>query len=105
MALTLSEAAVAITITSITDGLSFFIGSYTSIFAVRNFCLNAAVSIFFNYVYQVTFFAALMVVGGWLEEANRNAFCPCFSTRASEDDDAQTSCTSHVHYVPMEDPA
>ena len=77
----MSEAAVAITITSLTDAFSFAVGCVTSLPAVRGFCLIAAICICFNYFYQVTFFAGLMVLSGSWEEQRRNAFLPCLSNR------------------------
>ena len=50
---TFSEAAVSITITSITDALAFGIGSITRLPAIRVFCLYSAVAIMFDYLYQV----------------------------------------------------
>lgn len=50
---TLSEAAVAITITSVTDALSFGVGTITRIPAVSCFCRDAALACVFNYIYQV----------------------------------------------------
>uniref|UniRef100_A0A183CQ72 SSD domain-containing protein n=1 Tax=Globodera pallida TaxID=36090 RepID=A0A183CQ72_GLOPA len=60
LAETLSEAAVAITITSFTDMLSFGIGCFTTLPGVRLFCLYTFFGIFFTYLYQITYFAAVM---------------------------------------------
>uniref|UniRef100_A0A0K0E5K2 SSD domain-containing protein n=1 Tax=Strongyloides stercoralis TaxID=6248 RepID=A0A0K0E5K2_STRER len=64
---TLSEAAVAITITSATDMLTFGIGISTSLPGVRLFCLYTFWGVTFTYIYQITFFTALMGYAGDLE--------------------------------------
>uniref|UniRef100_A0A0N4Z3H4 SSD domain-containing protein n=1 Tax=Parastrongyloides trichosuri TaxID=131310 RepID=A0A0N4Z3H4_PARTI len=64
---TLSEAAVAITITSATDMLTFGIGIWTSLPGVRLFCLYTFWGVTFTYIYQITFFTALMAYAGDLE--------------------------------------
>uniref|UniRef100_A0A0R3RY43 SSD domain-containing protein n=1 Tax=Elaeophora elaphi TaxID=1147741 RepID=A0A0R3RY43_9BILA len=76
----LSESAVAIFITSFTDVLSFAIGCFTDIIAVRGFCAMTSACMFFTFFYQLTFFAAMMVVSGKMEIAGRNACLPCLNT-------------------------
>ncbi|VDN53005.1 unnamed protein product [Dracunculus medinensis] len=69
MALTLQEAGSAITVTSITSMLSFGIGSYSTTPAISIFCRFIAVAVIFDWFYQVTFFAAVMIIGGKREAA------------------------------------
>ncbi|MFH4975925.1 hypothetical protein AB6A40_002634 [Gnathostoma spinigerum] len=73
----MSESAVAIFITSITDVFSFAIGCWTDIVAVRGFCAMTAACMLFTFVYQVTFFAALLVVSARMQLAGCNACFPC----------------------------
>lgn len=49
----MSESAVAIFITSITDILSFTVGCYTDIVAVRSFCAMTAACLLFTFLYHV----------------------------------------------------
>ncbi|KAJ0059120.1 hypothetical protein NL108_008538 [Boleophthalmus pectinirostris] len=71
---TYSEAAVSITITSITDALALFLG-YTSPFgSVQSFCLYAGVSVVFCYLYSITFLGACMALNGQREAGNRHWF-------------------------------
>ena len=72
MAQTYSEAAVSITITSITDALAFGIGAISPLPAVRVFCLYTGVAVIFDYIFQITFFGACMVYSGRREAANRH---------------------------------
>ncbi|XP_030839104.1 patched domain-containing protein 3 isoform X3 [Strongylocentrotus purpuratus] len=69
---TYSEAAVSITITSITDALAFGIGAISPLPAVRVFCLYTGVAVIFDYLFQITFFGACMVYSGRREAANRH---------------------------------
>ncbi|XP_071944362.1 patched domain-containing protein 3-like [Antedon mediterranea] len=69
---TLSEAALSITITSLTDFIAFAVGC-TSVFpGVSFFCIYNAVSILFVYVYVLTFFLSCMVITGRREASNRH---------------------------------
>ena len=71
MSNTLAEAAVSITVTSLTDFLAFMIGTisvYPSVFA---FCTFASVAIIFDFILQITFFAACMAYDTRREHANR----------------------------------
>ncbi|XP_072043818.1 patched domain-containing protein 3-like isoform X2 [Amphiura filiformis] len=65
-----SEAAVSITITSITDALAFGIGAITPFYSIRIFCLYTGVAVVFDYLFQITFFAGCMALMGYREEKN-----------------------------------
>ncbi|XP_022093260.1 patched domain-containing protein 3-like [Acanthaster planci] len=67
-----SEAAMSITITSITDALAFGIGAITFFRSVRIFCMYTGVAVIFDYAFQITFFGACMVLTGRREAANRH---------------------------------
>ncbi|XP_022093267.1 patched domain-containing protein 3-like [Acanthaster planci] len=67
-----SEAAMSITITSITDALAFGIGAITFFRSVRIFCMYTGIAVIFDYAYQITFFGACMVLTGQREAANRH---------------------------------
>ncbi|VDM77647.1 unnamed protein product [Strongylus vulgaris] len=54
MAQTLSHAGVAVTITNITDIMSFAIGCITDLPGIRLFCLYACVSVAYCYLFQVS---------------------------------------------------
>lgn len=69
---TLSEAAVSITITSLTDFLAFLIGIITVFPAVFGFCLFTAIAVLFDYIYQITFFAACLALDGYREDDNHH---------------------------------
>lgn len=73
----ISESSVAIFITSITDVLSFGVGTFTDIIAVEGFCAMTSACMFFTWLYQITFFAGLMVVSAKVQLAGRNSCLPC----------------------------
>ncbi len=72
LAESLAESAISITITSVTDALSFAIGCWTTLPGVWMFCSYASVAILFDYLYQVTFFAGIMAVSGDFEAQGRH---------------------------------
>jgi predicted RND superfamily exporter protein len=72
MSETFAEAAVSITVTSVTDFLSFAIGAITVFPSVYLFCLYTALAVIFEYILQITFFAACMAYDARRENANRH---------------------------------
>ncbi|XP_077994499.1 patched domain-containing protein 3-like [Glandiceps talaboti] len=69
---TFSEAALSITITSLTDALAFGVGAISNIPSVRIFCCYCGVAIVFDYLYQITFFGGCMALIGHREKQNRH---------------------------------
>ncbi|XP_056375358.1 patched domain-containing protein 3 isoform X2 [Hyla sarda] len=72
MAETYSEAAVSITITTLTDVLSFYIGILTSFRSVQSFCIYTGTAILFCFLFNITFFGAFLALNGRREENNRH---------------------------------
>lgn len=70
MGLMLSDAAVSITITSVTDMVSFWIGIFSPFPSVRIFCTYSGFAVCFIFVWHITFFAGCMAVSGYCEEKN-----------------------------------
>mmetsp|Transcript_1727 Transcript_1727/g.7525 ORF Transcript_1727/g.7525 Transcript_1727/m.7525 type:complete len:898 (-) Transcript_1727:418-3111(-) len=73
---TLARAGASITLTSVTDCAAFLVGSSTIIPALQAFSFFAAVTILFDFFYQVTLFVAFVK----FEEdriARRQADCTC----------------------------
>nr|XP_006820668.1 PREDICTED: patched domain-containing protein 3-like [Saccoglossus kowalevskii] len=70
MAQTFREAAMSITITSVTDVLAFCVGAISDFPGVRIFCLYTGLAIIFGYIYQITFFGACLSEFGRLEAKN-----------------------------------
>lgn len=69
---TFADAAVSITVTSLTDLISFGVGCATPFPSVQMFCAYAVAAVIFTYIYQLTFFAAVMVYTNRREINNRH---------------------------------
>lgn len=67
-----SDAAVSITVTSLTDFLSFMAGVLTPFPCVRIFCFYTGISVAFIYLWQCTLFGAMLTYAGRLEKDNRH---------------------------------
>lgn len=72
MAVMLSEAAVSITITSVTDMLSFFIGIFSPFPSVQIFCMYSGLAVCFTFIWHITFFAGCVALSGYREKQNRH---------------------------------
>lgn len=73
MAIMMSDAAVSITITSVTDMVSFWIGIMSPFPSVQIFCAYSALAVLFIFVWHITFFAGWMAIFGYFEESNRHS--------------------------------
>ncbi|XP_023244777.1 patched domain-containing protein 3-like [Centruroides sculpturatus] len=71
---TYRNAAVSITITSLTNFFSYCIAMTSPFPGVRIFCLYAATCIFFSYVFQLLFFGGCLALSGYREEKNLHPF-------------------------------
>lgn len=69
---TYSEAALSVTVTTITDVLAFFIGTWTTFPSVQSFCLYTGTAFIFCYIYTMTFFGAIIVLNDKRERGNRH---------------------------------
>ncbi|XP_071270295.1 patched domain-containing protein 3-like isoform X1 [Salvelinus alpinus] len=72
MAATYKEAAVSITITTLTDALAFYIGLLTPFGSVQSFCMYTGTAVLFCYLYNITFFGAFLALNGRREKSNRH---------------------------------
>lgn len=70
MGLMLSEAAVSITITSLTDIISLLIGVVSPFPSIQIFCKYSGLAVCFIFVWHITFFAGCMAVSGYCEKKN-----------------------------------
>ncbi|KAL4113456.1 hypothetical protein QTP88_017073 [Uroleucon formosanum] len=73
LARTLSDAAVSITITSVTDIVSFCIGKFSPFPAIQIFCLYSGFAVCFIFIWHLTFFSACMAIAGYAEHSNRHS--------------------------------
>ncbi|EDW00569.1 GH20944 [Drosophila grimshawi] len=73
----MSEAAVSITITSVTDFISFLIGIISPFRSVKIFCTYSVFAVCFTFIWHITFFAACMAISGYRERKNLHAIFGC----------------------------
>ncbi|XP_071774747.2 patched domain-containing protein 3 [Centroberyx gerrardi] len=71
---TYRDAAVSISITTLTDALALFLGYSSPFGSVRSFCLYAGISVGFCYLYNITFLGACMALNGQREAGNKHWF-------------------------------
>nr|DBA25145.1 TPA: hypothetical protein GDO54_012710 [Pyxicephalus adspersus] len=82
---TYNEAAVSITITTLTDVLAFYIGIMTSFGSVQSFCIYTGTALIFCFLYNITCFGAFLALNGRREESNRH-WMVCKKVPEQEDD-------------------
>ncbi|XP_067135741.1 patched domain-containing protein 3-like [Centruroides vittatus] len=71
-----SEAAISITITSLTNVVSFSIGMTTPYKVVQIYSLYASISVLFDYIFQVTLFGGILALSGFREKNKLHSlFC------------------------------
>ncbi|KRZ19352.1 Patched-related protein 9 [Trichinella zimbabwensis] len=90
---TVADSAVSILITALTDGLSFGIGNLTPFPAVQIFCTYCAVALLCTFLYQVTFFTALLVYDGRRELSNRH--CVTFRRKMTKNFEFSKNATNN----------
>ncbi|XP_020372176.2 patched domain-containing protein 3-like [Rhincodon typus] len=69
---TYAEAAVSVTITTLTDVLAFYIGIMTPFRSVQSFCVYTGTTVLFCFIYNITFFGAVLALNGRREASNRH---------------------------------
>ncbi|XP_073444736.1 NPC1-like intracellular cholesterol transporter 1 [Dendrobates tinctorius] len=80
----LGGVAPSMLLCSLSESLCFFLGSLTQMPAVRTFALNAALSILFDFVLQISMFVALVSLDTKRQEANRFDFCCCIKSKTEK---------------------
>ncbi|VDN08148.1 unnamed protein product [Thelazia callipaeda] len=68
----MAHAGVTISITNITDILSFAIGCVSELPGIQLFCSYACITVVFSYLYQLTFFTAFLGIMGEVEQNQRH---------------------------------
>ncbi|XP_048366450.1 patched domain-containing protein 3-like [Sphaerodactylus townsendi] len=85
MADTYAEAAVSVTITTLTGILAFYVASATSFPSIQLFCIYTGTAFIFCYIYNLTFLGAILTLNGRREESNRHWLtCMKVSTETQE---------------------
>ncbi|XP_021445702.2 patched domain-containing protein 3-like [Oncorhynchus mykiss] len=71
---TYQDAAISISITTITDVLALYLGYSSPFRSVQTFCLYAGTAILFCYIYNIIFLGAFLALNGQRETSNRHWF-------------------------------
>jgi len=72
LAATYSGASVSITLTTVTDMASFFVGFLTPLPGIQIFCVYSGATIIFIYLWQLFIFGGCLALSGYHEEDNRH---------------------------------
>ena len=84
---TLALVGSSITMASLSEAAAFLLGMLTRMPAVVAFSVYASVAILFDFLLQITFFAALVALDASREEQGRWDVIPCCKTVLAEDAD------------------
>lgn len=84
----LSNAGSAITVTTITNTIVFLLGAISTLPALRYFALWAAIVVFFDWWFEITFYSAAMSLDVRRQTGKRRDCCFCL--KVSSDRDVRT---------------
>jgi len=76
---TMKHAGVAVSVTTFTDVIAFFVGSNTVLPGLESFCIYAAMAIFSIYALQVTHFVAWFSLDVRRQNAHRDGCICCYT--------------------------
>jgi len=101
LARAMADAAVSITITVLTDILSFGIGLATDFLVVQMFSLYTMVAISVTFANQLTLVMAVLALALQAEQSNRHSLLPCLDVLATqrfgESADSKSAFSSTFH--------
>ncbi|VDK86837.1 unnamed protein product [Litomosoides sigmodontis] len=80
----LAEAGPSITITSLTNFLSFAISIFTPTPAIQIFSVYISIAVIFDYTYQIFLYSAILTFGARREKKRLHALIPCISISETE---------------------
>ncbi|KAK3735159.1 hypothetical protein QZH41_020257, partial [Actinostola sp. cb2023] len=80
----LGEVAPIILLSSFAEFVAFAFGAMSSMPAVKVFSLYAAVAVFINFIFQITWFVAVMSLDAKRHESNRMDVVSCITTKDSK---------------------
>ncbi|OAA59632.1 patched sphingolipid transporter [Niveomyces insectorum RCEF 264] len=102
VALALGRIGPSILFSAITETMSFALGAFVGMPAVRNFAIYAAGAVFINAILQVTGFVSVLALNQFRVEDNRAdiLFCiPVRSARVHLDGSSSSSAAAYGRYV------
>jgi len=88
----LASAGSSITVTSLTDFGAFLIGTNTSLPALRNFSIYAAIGILFTLFYSATFYSSSVAIDARRRDAKRLDVLCCVTSKTDEEEQKAAVC-------------
>eukprot|EP00538_Stauroneis_constricta_P000207 CAMPEP_0119570782 /NCGR_PEP_ID=MMETSP1352-20130426/43788_1 /TAXON_ID=265584 /ORGANISM="Stauroneis constricta, Strain CCMP1120" /LENGTH=1044 /DNA_ID=CAMNT_0007620455 /DNA_START=143 /DNA_END=3276 /DNA_ORIENTATION=+ len=85
---TIRDVGVSIILTTTTSAVAFGLGCISSIPAVYWLCLYAFPTIVIDFIYQITFFVALLVIDERRVQDNRRDCCVCITVAGNDENEA-----------------
>jgi len=82
---TIQTVGMSITLSTLTTVVTYFLGCMNSTAGIRWFCLYAAITISIDFLYQITFFSALMILDERRMKQRRKDFCICYIAKSEPD--------------------
>ncbi len=84
IALSMKDCGLSIFVTTLTTSSAFSLSLISDIPAVRDFSIYASVSVAIDFLYQVTFFIALIIINDERIQCSRFDLTPCLIRRNNE---------------------
>jgi Niemann-Pick C1 protein len=91
----MEEVGIGITSSTVTTVVAFFLGCTSSIPGVRWFCWYAAPTVLIDFIYQITFFVAILVYDDRRIKANRYDCLVCVKSKHVVDQNGPHETTEH----------
>jgi predicted RND superfamily exporter protein len=89
--ITIDEIGLSITLTSLTSAIAFGLGCTSTIPAIYWLCLYAFPAIIFIFIYQLTFFVALIALDQRRMQQNRLDCCVCFTSKTTNEAEGEVN--------------
>ena len=83
--LSIKDCGLSIFVTTFTTSLAFGLNLFSSIPAVKDFSVYASVCVIIDFIFQLTYFVALMVVNDERIKAERYDLIPCLKRISSNE--------------------
>ena len=96
---TMEDIGNTILLTTLTSALGFALGAVSSIPAVRYLVMYAFPTIIVDFIFQITFFVALIVLDQKRVEDNRRDCCFCCKSRDVSEASVREQENSEVHFA------
>eukprot|EP00549_Striatella_unipunctata_P007214 CAMPEP_0118691254 /NCGR_PEP_ID=MMETSP0800-20121206/10574_1 /TAXON_ID=210618 ORGANISM="Striatella unipunctata, Strain CCMP2910" /NCGR_SAMPLE_ID=MMETSP0800 /ASSEMBLY_ACC=CAM_ASM_000638 /LENGTH=867 /DNA_ID=CAMNT_0006589005 /DNA_START=310 /DNA_END=2913 /DNA_ORIENTATION=- len=99
---TMEDIGGSIMLTTCTSAIAFGLGATSSIPAVRWLCLYAFPTILFDFLYQITFFVALIVIDENRMKNNRRDWAVCCTVKNGKGEESTSAETKNISTRIME---